>query len=52
MAISLIKATTPDDTRGVGDGHEEIVETFEGGKGYCRSRLHLTTTAIFGVKHP
>jgi len=34
MAISCIQAASLDNTGSVGDGHEEIVEAFQGAKGY------------------
>jgi hypothetical protein len=52
MAFSLGKATPIDDTRGVGNGHKEIVEAFKDVKGHGGLRRHSATPAEHGVKHP
>ena len=52
MAISRFQATPLDDTRGVGDGHEEIVEVFQGAKGYGGAIRDSTAPAKLGIEQP
>jgi len=52
MAISRFQAMPLDDTGGVGDGHEEIVEVFQGGKGHGGTVRDSATPAELGVEQP
>ena len=52
MAISRIQAASLDDMGGVGDGHEETVEAFQGGKGYGRFFRDPAASAEIGIEEP